>query len=344
MSPAVPALDRKLLRDLWRTKGQALAIAIIVACGVGVLVMSLGTLDSLEASRDAYYERNRFPDVFATVKRAPRSLEPRIARIPGVARVETRIVREVTLDIEGMTEPAVGRVVSLPEHGEALLNAVTLLAGRLPARGRDDEVVVNEAFAEANGFALGDRIAALINGVRRDVSIVGVGLSPEFTYVLPPGGLMPDNRRYGVLWMEREALEAAFDLEGAFNEASVSLAHGASSEDVIDALDQLLDRYGGLGAYDREDHQSHAFLDGELEQLRAIGTIIPPVFVFVAAYLLHSVLARLIDVEREQIGVLKAFGYRNAEVSAHYLKLALAIALVGLVLGYALWGSGSRAS
>ena len=238
----IPVLDRKLLRDLWRSAGQVLAIAFVVAGGVGMLVMSLGTLDSLEASRDAYYAHNRFAEVFTTVKRAPRTLERRIAAIPGVARVETRIVREVTLDIDGMAEPATGRLVSLPEHGEAVLNDVTLLTGRFPERGRDDEAVVTEAFAEANDFAPGDTVSALMNGVRRDITIVGTGLSPEFTYVLPPGGSMPDNRRYGVLWMERDALEAAFDLDGAFNDVSVQLARGAASQDVIDALDRLLDR------------------------------------------------------------------------------------------------------
>jgi putative ABC transport system permease protein len=248
--PALSALDRKLLRDLWKAKGQALAIALIVACGVGILVMSLGTLDSLKASRDAYYEQNRFADVFATVKRAPRSLEAQIAAIPGVDAVETRIVHGVTVDIEGMAEPAAARLVSLPEH-EAVLNAVTLLAGRLPEEDRENEAVTSEAFAEANGFVPGDTLAALINGVRREIVIVGVGLSPELTYLLAPGGLMPDNRRYGALWMNREALEAAFDLDGAFNEVSLRLSRGASEEAVIDALDRLLDPYGGLGAYGR---------------------------------------------------------------------------------------------
>lgn len=339
--PALSALDRKLARDLWKAKGQALAIAVIVACGVGILVMSLGVLDSLEASRDAFYERNRFADVFTTVKRAPRSLEARMSEVPGVDFVETRIVRDVTIDIEGMIEPAAARLVSLPkrigpENADAHLNALTLTSGRLPERGREDEAVANDAFADANGLVPGDRLAALINGVRREVTIVGTGLSPEFVYLVPPAGFLPDERRYGVLWMDRDALEAAFDLDGAFNETSLRLARGASGEGVIDELDELLDPYGGLGAYDREDHPSYAFLDGELQQLGAIAAIIPPIFIIVAAYLLNSVLARLIDVEREQIGVLKAFGYTNADVSLHYMKFALAIAVIGLVLGYAL--------
>jgi putative ABC transport system permease protein len=329
-------LDKKLVRDLWHSKGQVVAIAIIVACGVAILVMSLGTLDSLIASREAFYRHNRFADVFGLVKRAPDSLKEKIARIPGVAAVETRIVRDVTLDIEGMEEPALGHLVSLPAGRNSELNEVTLLSGRFPARNRVDEAVVNEAFAEANHYRLGDEVTALINGKRRDLVIVGIGLSPEFIYARAPTMIMPDNRRFGVIWMSRDALAAAFDLDGAFNDVSVTLTHGASVDQVIDDLDGLLSRYGGVGAYARKDQQSHAFLKGEMDQLRIIATIIPPIFILVSAFLLNTVLGRLIDVEREQIGILKAFGYRNRDVAYHYLKFAFVVTAVGLLIGYGL--------
>ncbi len=332
----VTALDKKLLRDLWSSKGQVLAIAVIVACGVAILVMSQGTLDSLRTSRDAYYAQNRFADVFATVKRAPDGLRLKLARVAGVDRVETRIVHDVTLDLPGLAEPALGRLVSIPSHGEAILNKVTLIAGRFPVRDRTGEVLVNEAFAQANGFTLGARFTALINGRKRVVSVVGIGLSPEFIYALPPGSTMPDNRRFGILWMTRDALESAFNLDGAFNDICVSLTQDASTDLVIDELDRLLERFGSLGAYDRNDHQSHAFLKSEMDQLKTVAGIIPPIFIIVAAFLLHTVLVRLIEIEREQIGTLKAFGYSNAQIAEHYLKYAAIIAAVGIMLGYGL--------
>ena len=332
----ISALDKKLLRDIKGNIGQVIAIATIVACGVAILVMSEGTLNTLRESRDIYYAHNRFADIFATVKRAPETLRAKIERIPGVDRIETRIVHDVTLDLPGLKEPALGRLVSLPRHGAADLNNVTLIQGRFPDPSRVDEAVVNEAFALAHNFKLGDRFSALINGRKRMVSITGVGLSPEFIYALPPGSAMPDNRRFGVLWMGREALESAFDLDGAFNDICLSLTRGASDDAVIDDLDKLLDRYGGLGAYRRDDHVSHAFLKSELDQLRTVGTIIPPIFIVVAAFLLNTVLGRLIEIEREQIGTLKAFGYSNLQVGEHYVKYALIIAAIGIIIGFAL--------
>ena len=80
-------------------KGQALAIAMVVAAGVAMYVMYLSNFDSLRGRSDAYYERQRFGDVFASLKRAPLRVAADIAAIPGVSAVETRVVASVTLDL-----------------------------------------------------------------------------------------------------------------------------------------------------------------------------------------------------------------------------------------------------
>jgi len=327
------ALNKKLLRDLWHLRGQALATAMLVACGVAVLIMAYGTLHSLLETRDAYYERYRFADVFASLKRAPNSLAARIKEIPGVKWVETRIVRSLTLDLPKVAEPATATAVSISPNFRPTLNGLVLRQGRWIEPRRPSEVLISEAFAEANGFRPGDRFHALINGHRRELAIVGIALSPEFIYSLGPGVLVPDDRRFGIIWMSRDALEAAFDLDGAFNDVAVSLAHNASAEDVVERLDKLLEPYGGVGAYTRKEQVSHEFLSGELDQLDAIAEVVPPIFLGVAAFLLHVLATRVVDTEREQIGILKAFGYGEAAVGWHYLKLVLAISLLGVVLG-----------
>lgn len=325
-------LDRKLARDLWRMRGQVLAIGGVIASGVAVLVMSLSALEALEATGRAYYERYRFAHVFAHVERAPETLLPRLRAIPGVQAAESRVVRNAILDLRDFPEPVVGQLVSTPET----LNRIALRAGRLPRPGAPDEAVLSEPLAEAHGLELGDSLGAIVNGRRRELRVVGVGLSPEYVYTIGPGALMPDDRRYGVLWMGADALRAAFDLEGAFNDVALLLQRGARPEAAITELDRLLAPYGGIGAYGREDQLSNWFLMNELEQLAAIARILPTIFLGVAAFLTHMVLARLIAVERAEIGLLKAFGYRSRDVVWHYTKLVLAIGGVGVGLGWAL--------
>jgi len=336
-------LDRKLLRDLWRLRGQVLAIAGVVASGVAVLVMSLGALQALRDTAAAYYERQRFADVFASLERAPERLRPRIEALPGVQAAETRISELALLDVPGFEEPVIGQLLSLPDRGPSLLNRIVLEAGRRPAPGRPDEAVVNEAFAEGHGLRLGDSFRALLNGRMRTLQIVGIALSPEFVYAIGPGALMPDEERFGVVWMGREALGAAFDLEGAFDDVVLALWRGARPEAVIVRLDELLAPYGGTGAFARRDQTSNWFLMSEIEQLANLATILPAIFLAVAAFLTNMVLNRLIALERAEIGLLKAFGYSNAAVGLHYVKMVLAITAVGVALGAALgWWFGLR--
>ncbi len=330
------ALDRKLFRDLSQMKGQALAIALVVASGIAMFVLALSAQHSLKRTLDAYYERYRFAHVFTQLKRAPRSLEGRLAEIPGVASVQTRVVFDVNLDVPDYAEPAIGHLISVPERGEPRLNNYHLRSGRAVEPGRDGEVLVSEAFAEAHGLVSGDSLVAILNGRRKKLEIVGIALSPEYIYQIGPGDIFPDNRRFGVFWMGLKPMEAAFDMDGAFNNITLSLMPGANVDEVLRRLDNLTEPYGGQGAFGRRDHVSHTFISDEIRQLGTMAMIVPTIFLAVAAFLLNVVLTRLISTQREQIAAIKAFGYTHLEVGLHYVKLVLLIVFVGSLLGTAL--------
>lgn len=329
------ALDRKLLRDLLRLWPQALAIALVVAAGYATLILGVGARRSLDATRTAYYERYAFADVFATLKRAPKAVGRRILATPGIAAAETRIVKGCLIDVVGVAAPASALAISLPPDGTSRLNRLYLRSGRLPEPDHLGEVVVNESFAKANRLEIGSQFSANMNGRQRQLTITGLALSPEYIYAIGPGDLVPNDRRFAILWMPEKTLAAIYDLEGAFNAVAVKLLAGTNEAEVVDALDVLLERYGGLGAYTRENQTSHAFLDNELEELAAMSRILPPIFLAVSAFLINMTLTRLIALEREQIGLLKAFGYSRSAVAVHYLKLVVVIAFIGAVFGAA---------
>lgn len=329
------ALDTKLLRDLRRVWAQALAIALVLGCGIMMLVGMQATKASLSLTQEAYYDRHRFADVFAGLTRAPGSVVAQAQAIDGVALAEGRISFQAVLDIDGLAEPATGRIVSLPAAG-AVLNAPLLRRGRLPDPDSPDEVALNEPFAEANGLVPGATFRAVLNGRLRTLTVAGWAMSPEFIYTLAPGSMMPDDRRFGILWLTETAAQTALDMGGAVNEIALRLSRGADQRAVIDALDRLLDPYGGTGAVGRDRQMSHAFLAGELQQLGVLATFLPPVFLGVAAFLVNMVLGRLIALERAQIGLLKAIGYTTRQIAWHYLKLALLIGAIGIALGVAL--------
>ena len=329
----VTPLTRKLLRDLVHLRGQMVAIILVVASGVSALVMMRGMMDSLAASQMSYYEAYRFADVFVQLTRAPDALATRIAAIPGVQAVEPRVVTEVVLDVPGLGEPATGRLVSVRDRPAGMLNALHLRRGRMVEAGSQDEVVASEAFAEANRLIVGDQLGAIVNGRWRVLRIVGIGLSPEYIYQLGAGNVYPDDRHFGVLWMSRSGLGPALDLEGAFNDVALALSPGASEPDVIARLDRLLAPYGGLGAYGRSEQLSHRYVSDEIAQNKVSGVLLGYIFLAVASFLLNMVLSRLVGTQREQIGVLKAFGYSNGAIAGHFLLLGLLPVLAGAALG-----------
>ncbi|MCU7886671.1 MAG: FtsX-like permease family protein, partial [Candidatus Thiodiazotropha sp. (ex Lucinoma annulata)] len=194
----------------------------------------------------------------------------------------------------------------------------------------------SEPFAEAHGLQPGDQLKALMNGNQRTLTVVGIALSPEFIYAIGPGALIPDDLRFGVMWMGDEALAAAYDLDGAFNDLSLGLLHGTNPKLVIEHIDRLLERYGSSGAIARKDQISNWFLMNEIEQLKTMSTILPTIFLAVAAFLSNMVLSRLIATDRSEIGLMKAFGYSNWQVGWHYTKLVMAMTSVGILLGWLL--------
>lgn len=329
-------LDRKLVRDLWAVKMQAIAIAFVVAAGIAVHIVAAGMLDSLQETRRAYYDRYRFADVWAPVVRAPDRLLGEIRDIPGIAQAETRIRSAALFDIPGMDAPASGEVFSLPEGRRPAVNHIYLAEGRLPRTSQRDEVVVIDSFAEAHDLQIGDTVEATIHGGRERLRIVGRALSPEHVYTIAPGQIVPDARLFGVIWMGREALAQAVDRDGAFSEAVVTLQPGYPEDAVIGELDRLLAPYGAPGAYGRDAQISDAFISSEIDQLETMASILPPIFLIVAAFLVNVVLTRLVAMERAEIGLLKAFGYHDRDVVFHYIKFAGAIGLIGLALGLGL--------
>jgi len=336
-------LNLKLLRDIWRMRGHLAAVALVAACGAATYVTMRGAYEALIDARASYYGEYRFADVFAQLKRAPRSLVPRIARLPGVSTVQDRIVHEVMVDLPDFDEPVTALLVSLPEDRHPALNDVFIRVGRYLRPGATDEVLVGESFALAHRLRPGSMLSAVINGRWQRLRVVGIADSPEFVYVIGGAGIFPDDKRYGVLWMGHAAMEAALDMEEAFNSVVLRLAPDGDEREVIDRLDRLLEPYGGLGAHGRTEQISHQMLDSEIQQDRVTGIVVPAIFLGVAAFLIYNVLTRLIGLQRAQIGVLKAFGYSNREIATHYAQLALAAVLGGCAAGIALgaWlGSG----
>jgi len=344
MVGAMHALDIKLLRDFKRLWSQSLAIALVLGCGVMILLTAFGMHRALDDTLTAFYERNAFADIWATADKAPRALVKDIAQMDGVQGVEARIEKYLVLDLPDRTKAATGLALSLPESGDLpRLNVPLVRSGRLPDPLASDEVMISEPFAQANGFKIGDRFSALLSGRKRTLVITGTALSPEYVYAIGPGSIMPDDENFGILWLPAPMLSAAFDMAGAFNAVALSLSRDAKPDTVMSAVEALLDPYGGTGAIERDRQNSHAFVSTEIEQLKNMAMILPPIFFGISAFLVNMVIGRIIALERSEIGLLKALGYSDVHIAGHYVLLAALTAVIGIAVGWGVGGFLARA-
>ncbi|HWP10877.1 MAG TPA: FtsX-like permease family protein, partial [Ramlibacter sp.] len=332
------ALDRKVVRDLRLLWSQALTIALVVASGIGGFIASLSAVDSLALARDSFYEQARFADVFATVKRAPDALARRLADVEGVIDVQPTVEAMGRVTVPGSPDPVVGQLIGLDLDVAQRLNRVGLRSGRLPEPGSRSggelDALVSEGFAQAHRLVPGSHVNALVNGKLRKLRITGTALSPEYIFAGLWG--MPDLRAFGVFWVDKDELAAAMDMKGAFNRVALKLSPHASQHGVLDEVSRQLAGFGGLPAHRRAEQISHAILDNEIRGQQVMGTVLPSIFLAVAAFLLHVVAARLVATQREQVAALKALGYSDRAIALHYLKLVAPMVGGGWLLGLAL--------
>lgn len=312
---------------------NAIAVAMVLGCGLSIFVMAVGMRASLERTREEYYSKQHMADLAVSLVRAPERIEADLVAAPGISAVELRIAGFALLDLPGVMEPASARIVSLPPSGRPTVNNLVLARGRWPDPAIADEVLVNEAFAKALDLDMGATLEATLHGRRQTLRIVGIANSPEFVFVSAPGELFPQPDRFAVIWMGHEALSRAYDLQGAFNEAVFRLTPDADQQQVKRSIDAIVERYGSTGVYGRDRMPSDRFLTEELRQLATMAAFLPAFFLVIAAFLVNVALARIIATERSNIGLLKAFGYSDAAVAWHYAKSALLLGAVGALIG-----------
>ena len=265
-------------------------------------------------------------------------LHERLAAVPGVAEVKLDVVFDAQVDLPEVVQPVTGRFLGLDlaavHAGRQGLNALSLKQGRWPERGAQLEALVSDRFAAARSLKPGDVVHAILNGRRERIHLVGTAASPE--YVFASQGGAPDDTGFGIWWIDGARMTELFDMQGAFNQASLRLEAGVPERAVLTQLDRLLEPYGSIGAVGRDRQLSTKIVSDELAQLKVMGTVLPAIFLAVAMFILNVVLSRQVATQRSQIAALKALGYPDGAIAWHYIQLALVIAGLGVVVGLGL--------
>jgi len=325
-------LFNKMIRDLKRSKGQFISILIIVILGVALYTGMNATFRNLFEGSEKYYKEYRMGDIWIEFYKAPESVIRRVNNLSYVKMSTGRVVKEVKLSSPG--EHATARIITLPDVKRDIVNDIVIKSGQYFSQGDNNQCLVEEEFFMAHGLKVGDMISPIVNGNEIKLKVVGVVKSPEYVYILKDNGqMMPDHKKFGIIYIKNSFGQSIFDYSGSLNSISLLIKDGVDKEDVKEDIKKELRSYGVTGVIDRQGQLSSSMLNQEIEGLKSVGGAFPIIFFIVAAVIIYIMMSRIIENQRTQIGVLKALGYNDIQVLAHYLTYSLFIGVVGSIIG-----------
>lgn len=325
-------LLRKLFRDIRKSRGQFISIIIVVTIGVMFYSGINSTFRNLNNASIKYYNEYRFGDIWMDFYKAPESLTEKIRKIPYVKMVSGRLVMDSGIKISD--EDATVRIITLPDIRENVVNDIDIKSGRYFSDDEVNQCLVEEEFFKTHNLKIGDYINPVVNGKEVKIKVIGSVKSPEFIYTLKDGGeLMPDSRKFGIIYVKHSFGQEIFGVRGYINNVSLLLKEGTEPDDAIEDLKDRLRDYSITGIIDRDGQTSNRMLKSEMEGLEAVGGAFPVVFFAVAAVIIYIMMGRMVENQRIQIGVLKALGFTNNQVLFHYLSYSVFVALTGSIIG-----------
>jgi len=325
-------LFRNLLRDIKKSKGQFISILIIVVLGVTFYTAINSAFKNLSNSSTKYYEEYRLADIWVDLYNDPIGIKEKVLSISNVKAVTGRIIKDASINIS--EENATLRFITLPDMKTDIVNDIVMKSGRYFSEGDSNQCLLDEDFFKANNLNLGEYIYPIINGNKVKIKIVGSVKSPEFVYTLKDSSeIMPDNKKFGIIYIKQSFGEGIFNSKGSINNISIQVSNGSDIVKVKDDIKRTLKNYGIKNVIDREEQTSIKMINLKIEQLKSMGGSFPIIFFMVASVIIYIMMGRMVENQRTQIGVLKAVGFTNLQVLVYYMSYSALVAFIGSIIG-----------
>ena len=317
-------LNKKLLRDLLENKGANFAAIIVVAIAIMLFVGAGIALDTLTDSRDTAYKENNFPDVYASVISINDKNLSSLQNIEKIKFFEPRLVEELKV----ANTNKIIKMMSITAN----IGKYVLIKGSTP-RENAFEILIDEKFALANNYKIGQYITVVSNGVKKNLKICGTMSTAEAIYSLrDASSIMPNYKIYSLAFTDISSLQRLTG-KNYYNEILFDLKENVEFENVKNDIKKEIDVYGLINLYSKEDQLSNKMIDGEIDEQKSIMIVMPVIFLSVAILVMGIMVKRIIEQQRMQIGILKSFGYSDFQVGVHYSSYCLIIGLIGGILG-----------
>ncbi len=324
-------LNLRLFRTIKHTLGQYIAVSLVIIIGIMSYVGFSMAMINLETTVNAYYDMTNSADIYVELNRIPENALKFLYDIDGIVDIQGRVKDDFSYtDKRGVRGTL--RVVSVSENQEQAINNLYIRKGSFVRGNRG--VMVVQPYAKAVGIEIGDPIDIQINGKTYRLTVEGIVSSSEFVYVIEnEQTLLPDNEKFGIVFLEESFAQKAFGYENSYNDLLIKVDDEDKIESVIDALEKKLKRYGASRVISYKDQLSNRMVQEEINQGKNSAKTVPFIFLIVASAIIVTMITKIVRNDRMAIGILKAIGYNNAQLMAHYSMYAMGIGLIGGGLG-----------
>jgi putative ABC transport system permease protein len=296
-------LTKKLLRGLTLKKGQFIAVVSVVAIGIMLFIAMSNSYQNLRSSQLDFYNKNHFADYYFQVVKAPDRIIKQIENVPGVNKASGRITEDLAL-IKADDSRATARIVTYDLEDENSLNSLYMLSGRIFSSNSPSgeiEAVVDPQFMAANRLLPGDQISIVKEGRKINVRVVGSATGPEFIYVVKDAVTMfPDPEIFGIVMLPNRQAQQVFNMSGQINQVLIDINPGVKEDEIVKEIEEILTPYGLLASYPRDDQISHSMLEAEIDGLQSIASVLPVIFLLIAAAIQFVIIRRMIKTQRSQ--------------------------------------------
>jgi len=332
-------LSHRLKHIIRSTFAQFLGMAAIIAVGISFYIGFNTMLVNLHHTQDVFYADNNFADHYFYVVKAPEAVVKQVENVDGIKKATGRIQKDIPV-LKDDGSRATVRLTSYSLPLEIEVNRIQILEGRYFQKypgGGAFEVMIDPAFFTTNHINFGDTLDLIAENHKYPVTIVGTAAGPEFSYPMKDSSnLITDYNTFGIMMMPHNQAQKVLNLPGQINQVIVQFVPGADIDAAVKSINTILEPYGSLMDFPRQDQSSHAVLDAKLDGIESVSGFMPALFLLVAAAIQFVLISRMVKTQRIQIGILKAIGYNNSQIIAHFSTYTLIVGILGASMGVGL--------
>lgn len=323
-------LLKKIFRDLKTNKAANIAAITLIMIAIMIFTMMSNVNEMLKYSKDEFYNQTKFADIFTEVRSIPIEKIRYLESIEAIEAVQARLVKDFVIKEKENQKKVESKYIRIFAGGDTLCTYI-VEEGRFPQN--QSEIVIDPKFAEANSLKPGDSIEIISNGEIHKISIVGIGRSSENIFTTKnPTDIFPDPLNFGIGYTNYEYMRNILGND-SYNNIVFSLKDGYDYEDAKQDISSNLKPYGLIIQVEGKNQFSNAMMTQELNSLQAVSKSMPMIFLIIASAVVYIMLRRLVELQRGQIGILKAFGFSDIQILNHYILYVSIMAFIGSLIG-----------